>query len=128
MLKEELQNKIEALCEDIKVTGDLAFPSLAKYRTITYSVGKKYVKIISKDTFNCKAGGEEGQSVWGFVNINEFVKERKMANGVKLVTFKEGDVLLAAGWNTPALNSPRGNVLGNYTVTRSNQHGPSYNF
>jgi hypothetical protein len=128
MLKEELVNKVEQLCADLKMEGDLRHPNLAKYKSYTFSVGKKYIKIISADTFNVSAGGCECQSVWGFVNINEFVKERKMANGIKKVTFKEGDVLLAAGWNTPALNTPRGNILGNYAIDGSNQYGPSYTF
>jgi hypothetical protein len=113
MLKEELVNKVEQLCADLKMEGDLRHPNLAKYKSYTFSVS---------------AGGCESQSVWGFVNINEFVKERKMANGIKKVTFKEGDVLLAAGWNTPALNTPRGNILGNYAIDGSNQYGPSYTF
>lgn len=51
-------------------------------------------------------------------------------NGIveKEVTFKVGDVLAAAGWQTPALNKARGNLFmeGGYPVSRSNQHGPHY--
>ena len=49
--------------------------------------GKKYIKIISD------------KSVWGFI-----VKE----DGPK---FKKGDILKAAGWNAPATNAARGNIL-----------------
>ena len=38
--------------------------------------------------------------------------------------FKKGDILKAAGYNAPALNSPRGNVLtGNYPIQWT---GPLY--
>ena len=122
MLKEELVNKVEQLCADLKMEGDLRHPNLAKYKSYTFSVGKKYIKIISADTFNVSAGGCESQSVWGFVKDEPFVIENKDGR------FKEGDVLLAAGWNTPALNTPRGNILGNYAIDGSNQYGPSYTF
>jgi len=90
----------------------------------TYKVGKKYIKIISvNDGSGCRVAS---QSVWGFVNLKEFVKARKMANEIKHVTFKTGDVLMAAGWNTPALNHPRGNLFSGYPVSDRCQHGPSY--
>ena len=38
--------------------------------------------------------------------------------------FKKGDILKAAGYNAPALNQPRGNVLtGNYPIQWT---GPLY--
>ena len=56
-------------------------------------VGQKYIKIVH-DT-----------GVFGFVNIHD--------NG----RFKKGDIFKAAGYNKPALNSARGNVLeGNYYI------------
>lgn len=62
--------------------------------------GKKYIKIIRE------------RGVWGFI-----VKE----DGPK---FRKGDILKAAGWNAPALNAPRGNILdGGYTVRWT---GPLY--
>jgi hypothetical protein len=54
---------------------------------ISYSVGKKYIKILT------------GHSVWGFV-MKEADKQ-----------FKAGDILKAAGWATPARNKARGNIL-----------------
>ena len=51
-------------------------------------MGNKYIKIASKI------------SVWGFVvNVDNDKK------------FKKGDVLMSAGWQGPARNKARGNVL-----------------
>ena len=64
------------------------------------SEGKKYIKII-KDT-----------GVFAFVMKEDSGK------------FKKGDILKAAGYNNPALNSARGNVLnGNYHIQWT---GPLY--
>jgi len=64
------------------------------------SMGKKYVKIV-QDT-----------GVFCFVVKEDFKH------------FKKGDILKAAGYNAPALNSARGNVLsGNYYVQWT---GPLY--
>ena len=58
------------------------------------SMGKKYVKVV-QDT-----------GVFAFIVKEDFKH------------FKKGDILKAAGWNAPALNSARGNVLtGNYNIT-----------
>jgi len=63
--------------------------------------GKKYVKII-----------RDG-SVWGFVvNVDNDAK------------FRKGDILMAAGYNAPARNKSRGNILdGNYRIQWT---GPAY--
>ena len=67
---------------------------------VRYTEGNKYIKVI------------QGTSVWGFI-----VKE----DGVK---FRKGDILLAAGWNNPATNKARGNILdGGYTIRWT---GPLY--
>ena len=64
------------------------------------SQGKKYIKIV-QDT-----------GVFAFVCKTDFKH------------FKKGDILKAAGYNAPALNSPRGNVLsGNYAIQWT---GPLY--
>jgi hypothetical protein len=55
--------------------------------------GKKYIKVISDD------------SVWGFI-----------VNTADDPQFRYGDILKAAGWATPARNSARGNVFGEYSV------------
>ena len=65
-----------------------------------YKVGQKYIKV-THDT-----------GVFGFVMMQDYKH------------FKRGDVLKAAGYNKPALNAPRGNVLeGNYPIRLT---GPLY--
>jgi len=62
--------------------------------------GKKYIKIV-QDT-----------GVFAFICKTDFKH------------FKIGDILKAAGYNAPALNQPRGNVLtGNYAIRWT---GPLY--
>ena len=62
--------------------------------------GKKYIKIV-QDT-----------GVFCFIAKEDFKH------------FKKGDILKAAGYNAPALNSARGNVLsGNYAIQWT---GPLY--
>jgi len=62
--------------------------------------GKKYYKVI------------QGSSVWGFI-----VKEDSGK-------FRKGDILKAAGWNQPATNSARGNIIdGGYSIQWT---GPMY--
>ena len=64
------------------------------------SLGKKYIKIV------------QGNSVFAFVMREDSGR------------FKKGDILKAAGYNKPALNSARGNVLdGNYAIQWT---GPLY--
>ena len=62
--------------------------------------GKKYIKIVQENGVFC------------FIAKEDFKH------------FKKGDILKAAGYNAPALNSPRGNVLtGNYPIQWT---GPLY--
>ena len=64
------------------------------------SMGKKYVKIVQEN------------GVFAFIVKEDFKH------------FKKGDILKAAGYNAPALNSARGNVLsGNYAIQWT---GPLY--
>ena len=64
------------------------------------SMGKKYIKIVQEN------------SVFAFIVKEDFKH------------FKKGDILKAAGFNAPALNQPRGNVLeGNYPIQWT---GPLY--
>ena len=68
--------------------------------------GVKYIKIATGN------GGSIGGSCWGFI-VKEDTKK-----------FKKGDILKPAGWNKPATNSARGNVLdGMYEI---NWTGPLY--
>ena len=65
--------------------------------------GKKYIKIL---------GGVQ-TGVWGFIVATDDHPK-----------FKKGDILKAAGYNAPAMNSARGNILdGGYTVRWT---GPLY--
>ena len=62
--------------------------------------GKKYIKVVQENGVFC------------FIVKEDFKH------------FKKGDILKAAGYNAPALNSPRGNVLtGNYNIQWT---GPLY--
>ena len=66
----------------------------------TVKKGQKYIKIV------------HDRGVFAFIVINDFKH------------FKKGDILKAAGYNAPALNSARGNVLsGNYSIQWT---GPLY--
>ena len=65
--------------------------------------GTKYIKIMTNS----------GGSAWGFVVNTDNDKK-----------FKKGDLLKCAGWNKPARNAARGNVLnGGYNI---NWTGPLY--
>ena len=73
-----------------------------------YSLGKKYIKIGQVSSYDPTKMG----SVWAFVVIED--------NG----KFKKGDLLKAAGFNKPATNAARGNVLdGGFNI---NWTGPLY--
>ena len=63
---------------------------------ISYTVGKKYAKIV-----------REGGGVWGFVVIAHDDKK-----------FAYGDILKPAGWATPARNFARGNVFDDKVAAR----------
>lgn len=70
---------------------------------LCYKEGNKYIKIMK----------ENGGCVWGFVVNTDDDKK-----------FKKGDILKAAGYNAPARNAPRGNILdGGYTIRWT---GPLY--
>ena len=76
------------------VPGSYGDTELKNYESKTsVRPGKKYIKVV-QDT-----------GVFCFIVKEDFKH------------FKKGDILKAAGWNAPALNSPRGNVLsGNYPI------------
>ena len=68
-----------------------------------YEVGNKYIKVIK---------GGHNTSVHSFIVNTD--KDKK---------FKLGDVLKAAGWNAPARNHARGNVIeGNYRASWAGAH------
>ena len=68
-----------------------------------YKQGSKYIKITNRN----------GGSVWGFVVATD--KDKK---------FRKGDIVKAAGYNAPARNAARGNIIdGGYCVQWT---GPLY--
>jgi hypothetical protein len=107
---ENLDTALVKLCEDLTNIKCARWSHCAKEGAFyEFKKNRKYIKIISYDTAD-KSGG----SVWGFINL---------ANP----KFAVGDVLLAAGWNTPALNRPRGNILKGYPVVDDRtMYGPGY--
>ena len=104
-----MQLFINQLVEDIKADYARWSKNMTSYRQemidefnarVRVTEGKKYYKVI------------QGTSVWGFI-----VKE----DGGK---FRKGDILKAAGWNAPATNSARGNIIdGGYSIQWT---GPMY--
>jgi len=80
--------------------------------------GKKYLRVVS-------GAFDEGQtSVWGFIALSDFKVKNKKKTGGDFIEFKEGDLLKSAGWSTPALNAPRGNIFKeDYKI---NWTGPNY--
>lgn len=112
--EQELLQLCDKLCKDLLDVHLEQFPTLTEY-SYTYKVSRKYIKIITgSHSRSCNQ-----QSVWGFINKAEWSK----SSGI---TFKCGDVLKAAGWNTPALNAPRGNLFDGYTITGMRKYGPDY--
>jgi len=69
---------------------------------MSFEEGRKYIKVLRTDN---------QQSVWGFIMKDDDNK------------FKKGDILMAAGFNAPARNKPRGNILEEYFI---NWTGPRY--
>lgn len=108
--EQELFQLCDKLCEDIAAEHFKEFPNLTEY-SWGYEVGRKYIKIIEN--------GQWQRSVWGFINLTEFTNKR----GVK---FRVGDVLKAAGWQTPTLNAPRGNLFEGYVIRGMRRYGPDY--
>ncbi len=104
-----MQAQIEKLIQDIKDNYaefcDREDMVTAFNEGVTAKAGKKYVKILKK------LGSQT--MVWGFiVNVDDDKK------------FRKGDLLMAAGFNAPARNKPRGNILdGGYTIRWT---GPGY--
>jgi len=116
---DEMKNAIETLLETIKndyrewtfrcamSRGDGELTETSKRMVedfedrVRYEEGRKYIKVF------------QGNSVWGFiVNVENDNK------------FRKGDILMAAGYNAPARNKPRGNILdGGYNIRWT---GPNY--
>jgi len=77
---------------------------------LTLNPGRKYLKITNEEVSD--DGERTSSRVWGFVQLEDDNK------------FKKGDILMAAGYNAPARNKPRGNIFDDdYTVCWT---GPNY--
>jgi hypothetical protein len=104
---------VEKLCTDLTSAMNERWKHTSEKTTHDYSIGKKYIRIFSV---------EDGRpsSCWGFINILEFTKGN--------VTFLEGDVMKSAGWKTPAINQPRGNLYDGYQINPMSMriYGPDY--
>jgi len=101
---EVAEAKALELCQAIEEKHKVDWPTLPL--NVYLKKGRKYIKIIRKN--------ESQQCVWGFINL-------------KNENFNVGDVLMAAGWNTPATNKARGNIVENdYKITGSRLYGPDY--
>lgn len=112
-----MQNEINTLIQNIK----------ADYFNWTSRNGTKELSQVNKDMiqrFNTELGFKQGKkyikvttnnggSVWGFVVATDDDKK-----------FRKGDILKAAGYNAPARNAARGNIVdGGYNI---NWTGPNY--
>lgn len=108
--EQDLYQLVDKLCKDLADEHIKQFPTLKDYNW-NYEVGRKYIKVIQNNQYQ--------RSVWGFINLTEFTNKK----GVK---FQVGDVLKAAGWATPTLNAPRGNLFDGYEVFGDRKYGPDY--
>lgn len=97
-MKNEILNLIEAIKADYYnwtfrcakgELSDINERMIAEFNeNVDYTEGRKYIKIL------------QNRSVWGFIVATDDDKK-----------FKKGDILMAAGYNAPARNKPRGNVF-----------------
>ena len=117
--EQDLMYLVNELCETLTDATHKRWKHTIGKTYFSYKDGPKYIKIINNDDngFNT--------SVWGFINKKEWQKGRTG------ITFKEGDILKAAGWATPALNAPRGNLFdinikGYVDPNSSRIYGPDY--
>jgi len=113
-MQNEIQNLLNAIVDDYRLfllgsrylDYDNKMSEVEKFADgLAVKMGKKYIKIE-------KQLGTQTM-VWGFVVAVDTDKK-----------FRKGDILMAAGFNAPARNKPRGNVLDkDFDVTWS---GPRY--
>ena len=110
---DKLCTAVEKLCEDLTTAMHEKWEHTRGETTHDFSIGKKYIRVYSV---------ENGRpaSCWGFINILEFTKCN--------VKFESGDVLKSAGWKTPAINQPRGNLFDGYDIPPHSMrlYGPDY--
>ena len=113
-MQNQIQNLLNAIVDDYRLfllgsrylDYDNKISDVEKFANgLNVKPGKKYIKIE-------KQLGTQ-TVVWGFVVAVDTDKK-----------FRKGDILMAAGFNAPARNKPRGNIVdGDFDVTWS---GPRY--
>ena len=99
-IEDGIQNLINASIEDYNI--GTKHESMKEEFANSWSIkeGPKYIKLVAKHS------------------VHSFIVKKAFKH------FKKGDILKAAGYNAPALNQPRGNVLtGNYPIQWT---GPLY--
>ena len=107
-IEDGINNMLDASAHDYSKKGYTHRTSEEFRSKFMIKPGQKYIKI-GRESINT---GKMG-SVWGFVVGTDTDAK-----------FKKGDVLKAAGFNAPARNAPRGNVLeGGFNI---NWTGPLY--
>ena len=108
-IEDGINNMLDAAAHDYKSMGSTYRTSEEFRAKFMVTVGQKYIKI---GRVSDHSSGKMGQ-VWAFVVNTDDDK-----------LFKRGDVLKAAGFNAPARNAPRGNVLdGGFNIRWT---GPLY--
>ena len=96
-----IQNMIDAMIEDYNIWSRNDNMKNRFASNFTVNKGKKYFKVINDNAVKC------------------FI-----VNTTEDKVFQYGDILKPAGWNAPARNRARGNVLdGNYQIQWT---GPLY--
>ena len=110
---DNLCTAVEKLCEDLTTAMHERWEHTRGETTHDFSIGKKYIRVYSVEN-------GRPSSCWGFINILEFTKGN--------VKFESGDVLKSAGWKTPAINQPRGNLFDGYSIDPNSAriYGPDY--
>ena len=80
---------------------------------------------IKQATFSQNSYGEKVRTSTTIASVFARFEFQKGNTGI---TFKEGDVLKCAGWKTPALNAPRGNLFEGYPIPPNSMriYGPDY--
>lgn len=93
---------LERLNNELKQVFENRYDNL-EWVPFSYSKGNNYIKI------------KRDSGVWGFVAMKDIQTKNK--------SFREGDLLMAAGWNAPAKHA-RGNIFEG--TERYTLYGPVY--
>ncbi len=120
----KLNEAVDMLCSDLTREHERKWPTISHGCYYDFTEGKKYIRICYNE--NPSSNCFPKRSVWGFIAKRDFQVKNKKKSGGEFIEFKEGDVLKSAGWSTPTLNAPRGNLLKGYPIKPSRIHGPDY--